>query len=155
MLGRRDPRRSLFEVPAWPHHVPADSFYARLGAVNDVLFHDDDLAEAYGADKGRPSLPPSLLSGITVLQFYEEVSDRDAITRLNFERRGKVALHLALDVTPPNSSSWSIFRDGWRNKGKNATRRHSSRNGLWRHESHGGPGLARAFAAVEPWSLGH
>ena len=46
MLGRRDPQRSLFEAQAWPHRVPDDSFYARMGAVNDVLFHDDDLAGA-------------------------------------------------------------------------------------------------------------
>ena len=36
MLGRRDPQRSLFEAHAWPHRVPEDSFYARMGAVNDV-----------------------------------------------------------------------------------------------------------------------
>ena len=35
MLGRRNPQRSLFEAQAWPHRVPADSFYARLGAVMD------------------------------------------------------------------------------------------------------------------------
>jgi hypothetical protein len=40
MLGRRDPQRSLFEAQAWPHRVPEDSFYARMGAVNDVLFKE-------------------------------------------------------------------------------------------------------------------
>jgi transposase len=110
MLGRRDPQRSLFEAQAWPHRVPDDSFYARMGAVNDVLFPDDDLAGAYCADNGRPSLPPSLLSGITLLQFYDDVSDQEAIARLNFDLRWKVALNLPLDFTPPHSSSLSVFR---------------------------------------------
>ncbi len=69
MLGRRDPQRSWFEAQAWPHRVPEDSFDARLGAVNDGLFNEEDLAGLYCADNGRPSLPPSLLSGITLLQF--------------------------------------------------------------------------------------
>ena len=110
MLGRRDPQRSLFEAQAWPHRVPDDSFYARMGTVNDVLFPDDDLAGAYCADNGRPSLPPSLLSGITLLQFYDDVSDQEAIARLNFDLRWKVALNLPLDFTPPHPSSLSVFR---------------------------------------------
>jgi hypothetical protein len=39
--------RRLFEAHAWPHRVPEDSFYARMGAVNDVLFKDDDSAGMY------------------------------------------------------------------------------------------------------------
>lgn len=110
MLGRRDPQRSLFEAQVWPHRVPADSFYARMGAVNDMLFQDADLAELYCADNGRPSLPPSLMSSITLLQFYDDVSDGEAIDRLKFDLRWKVALNLPLDFEPPHSSSLSVFR---------------------------------------------
>ena len=44
MMGRRNPQRSLFEAQVWPHRVPDESFYARMGAVNDGLFQDEDLA---------------------------------------------------------------------------------------------------------------
>jgi transposase len=110
MLGRRDPQRSLFEAHAWPHRVPDASFYARLGVVNDVLFKDDDLAGMYGENNGRPSLPPSLMSSILLLQFYDDVSDEEAIARLNFDLRWKVALNLPLDFDPPHPSSLSVFR---------------------------------------------
>jgi len=110
MLGHRDSQRSLFEAQAWPHRVPDDSFYARMGAVNDVLFQDDDLAELYCEANGRPSLPPSLMSGIILLQFYDDVSDGEAIDRLKFDLRWKVALNLPLDFEPPHSSSLSVFR---------------------------------------------
>lgn len=110
MLGRRHPQRSLFEAQAWPHRVPTDSFYARLGAVIEQLFTDDDLAAMYCSDNGRPSLPPSLMSGILLLQFYDDVSDAEAIARLNFDLRWKVALTLGLDFDPPHSSSLSVFR---------------------------------------------
>ncbi len=110
MLGRRDPQRSLFEAHAWPHRVPEDSFYARMGAVNEVLFKDDDLAGMYCDNNGRPSVPPSLMSGILLLQFYDDVSDEEAIGRLTFDLRWKVALNLPLDFDPPHSSSLSVFR---------------------------------------------
>jgi transposase len=110
MLGRRDPQRSLFEAQAWPHRVPEDSFYARMGAVNDVLFQDEDLAQLYCENNGRASLPPSLMSGVLLLQFYDDVSDQEAIARMCFDLRWKVALNLPLDFDPPHSSSLSVFR---------------------------------------------
>jgi transposase len=110
MLGHREPQYSIFCAQGWPHRVPAKSFYARMGAVNDVLFRDDDLAGMYCPDNGRPSLPPSLMSGILLLQFYDEVSDEEAIGRLSFDMRWKVALNLPLDFEPPHASSLSVFR---------------------------------------------
>ena len=110
MLGHRNPQRSLFETQCWPHLVPADSLYARMGAVNDQLFCDEDLAEMYCENNGRPSVPPSLMSGITLLQYYDDVSDQEAIDRLCFDLRWKVALNLPLDFQPPHPSSLSVFR---------------------------------------------
>jgi hypothetical protein len=110
MLGRRPPQRSLFEAPAWPHPIPSDSFYARLAAVNEILFRDEDLAELYCPDNGRPSLPPSLLSGVTLLQFYDNVSDQEAVERTCFDLRWKVALHLPLDFAGFDPSCLSYFR---------------------------------------------
>jgi len=110
MLGRRHSQHGLFEAQAWPHRVPADSFYVRLSAIQDQIFADDDLAGMYCADNGRPSLPPSLMSGILLLQFYDDVSDEEAVARLAFDLRWKVALNLPLDFAPPHSSSLSVFR---------------------------------------------
>ncbi len=110
MLGRRNPQRSLFEAPVWPHAIPSDSFYARMGAVNQVLFCDEDLAELYCLDNGRPSLPPSLLSGVTLLQFYDNVSDEEAVERTRFDLRWKVALNLPLDFPGFDPSCLSYFR---------------------------------------------
>jgi len=81
----------LFENQAWPHPVPSDSFYARLALVNDELFHDADLAEMYCLDNGRPCLSPALLCGVLLLQFYDNVSDGEAVERVRFDLRWKLA----------------------------------------------------------------
>ena len=110
MLGRRKPQRSFFEAQCWPHQVPADSFYGRMSAVNDELFRDEDLAGMYCEDNGRPSLPPSFMSGATLLQFYDDVSDEEAVDRLRYDLRWKVALNLPLDFVPPHPSSFCVYR---------------------------------------------
>jgi hypothetical protein len=58
MLGRRTPQMSLFDAASLPHRVASESFYGRMGAVADQLFHDDDLKLPYDLATGRPSLPP-------------------------------------------------------------------------------------------------
>jgi len=110
MIGRRDPQRSLFDAKSLPHRVPANSFYGRMGAVNEVLFCDDDLAMMYCPDNGRPSIPPSLMSGATLLQFYDDVSDAEAVDRLKFDRRWQVALNLPIDYPGFDPSCFTYFR---------------------------------------------
>jgi len=110
MFGRRNPQRQLFDAQNLPHRVPADSFYGRMAAVSDLLFNDDDLKEMYCPDNGRPSLPPSLMSGVLLLQFYDDVSDEEASERVVFDRRWQVALDLPLDYAGFDPSSLSNFR---------------------------------------------
>ena len=88
----------------------AESFYGRMGAVAETLFQDDDLKQLYDPDSGRPSLPPSLLAGVVLLQFYDDVSDGEAVERTLYYLRWKVALHLPLDYAGSDPSSLSYFR---------------------------------------------
>src|SRR3990172_1919338 len=110
MLGRRKVQGSLFEAEVWPHPVAKDSIYGRMAAVRDVLFRDDDLAEMYCLDNGRPSLPPSLLSGVLLLQFHDGVGDEEAVERLRYDLRWKVALGLPLDYAGFHPTSLVVFR---------------------------------------------
>jgi hypothetical protein len=55
-------------------------------------------------------LPPSLLSGVLLLQFYDGVSDGEAVQRLLFDLRWKVALNLPLDYAGFDPSSLTYFR---------------------------------------------
>ena len=110
MLGRRRVQRSLLEAEVWPHPVAKDSIYGRMAAVRDQLFRDDDLAEMYCLDNGRPSLPPSLMSGVLLLQFHDGVGDEEAVERLCYDLRWKVALGLPLDYAGFDPTSLVVFR---------------------------------------------
>lgn len=110
MLGRRKVQSSIFEAEVWPHPVAKESIYGRMAAVRDQLFSDDDLAQMYCLDNGRPSLPPSLMSGVLLLQFHDGVSDEEAVERLRYDLRWKVALGLPLDYAGFHPTSLVVFR---------------------------------------------
>ncbi len=110
MLGRRTPQMSLFDAASLPHRVAPESFYGRMGAIAETLFPDDDLKQLFDPNTGRPSLPPSVMSGVTLLQFYDDVSDGEAVERTLYDLRWKVALHLPLDYAGFDPSSLSYFR---------------------------------------------
>lgn len=111
MIGRRDPQRSFFDTQNLPHRVPADSFYGRMGALSDKLFPDDDLAMMYSPDNGRPSIPPSLMNGVLLLQFHDDVSDEEAVERTMFDQRWKVALDLPTDFPGFHPTSLTKYRN--------------------------------------------
>jgi transposase len=110
MVGRRDPQGSLFSARNMPHRVSPDSFYNRLGSIIRQLFRDDDLEHMYCPDNGRPSLPPSLMSGVTLLQWFDDVSDGEAVAQTMYDLRWKVGLDLPLDFPGFDRSSLSVFR---------------------------------------------
>lgn len=110
MLGKRKLQQSYFDAIGLPHRVSPDSFYGRMGSLTGKLLRDDDLKEMYSADNGRPSLPPSVMAGALMLQFYDDVSDGEAVERILFDLRWKVALNLPLDYAGFDASSLSVFR---------------------------------------------
>lgn len=110
MIGERDRQGDLFSAQNMPHRVSPDSFYGRMGSIIWQLFSDDDLKEMYCPDNGRPSLPPSLMSGVMLLQWLDDVPDGEAAAKTKYDLRWKVALDLPLDYAGFDPSSLSVFR---------------------------------------------
>jgi len=110
MIGKRKPQYSYFDAIGLPHRVSPNSFYGHMGRLTGKLLRDDDLKDMYCAKNGRPSLPPSMMAGAMILQFYDDVSDGEAVERIRYDLRWKVALNLGLDYDGFDASSLSVFR---------------------------------------------
>ncbi len=91
-------------------YVGRDSFYGFLATQRERLFRDEDFAALYCLDNGRPSVPPSLLATVLLLQAHDGVSDAEATARAAFDLRWKVALGIALDARPFAKSTLQLFR---------------------------------------------
>jgi hypothetical protein len=53
-----------------------------MGAAHGDLFCDEDLTTMYDQEHGRPSLLPSPMAGVVLIQFHDHVSDEEAVQRL-------------------------------------------------------------------------
>lgn len=77
--------------------VGEDSFYALLARHGDRIVRDADFADCYSQGIGRPSIPPSLLAKVLLLQYREGLSDERAMESVRLHLGWKVALGLAID----------------------------------------------------------
>lgn len=111
MLGRRDPQATIFDGDQlYLEHVGEKTFYGYLARNRHELFRDEDFTELYHAKRGRPSVPPSMLCVVLLLQTYEGCSDAEATARAAYDQRWKVALG-ARDLEKPFvKSTMQLFR---------------------------------------------
>src|SRR5437870_6406287 len=66
------------------------SIYSLLHRERDQLFPDEAFADLF-ADRGRRSIPPSVVATVMVLEKFEGCSDREAVDRFTFDLRWKYA----------------------------------------------------------------
>lgn len=115
MLGREDDQKSLWDADTQYMDFVEDngggsSFYSWLAEHRRELFDDEDFADLYCDDNGRPSVPPSRLATALLLQIHDRVSDAIAADMALFDIRWKVALGIQMDEKPFAKSTLQLFR---------------------------------------------
>jgi hypothetical protein len=70
--------------------LPENSIYAVLHRERDRLFPDELFADLF-SDRGRRSVPPSVVATVMVLQRLGGYSDRDAVEHYTFDTRWRYA----------------------------------------------------------------
>lgn len=89
----------------FPHGTPLLTLAREIG----VLFDDLDFAGLYETE-GKPALSPARLALVTLFQFMENLSDRDAAEAVRARIDWKYALHLEMDDAGFDHSVLSEFR---------------------------------------------
>lgn len=95
MMGELSAQGNLFGADHLHlDHVGRGTFYGWLAQEGPRVFPDADFREFYVLDNGRKSVPPSQMLRMVLLQWYDKVSDEEAIVRSRYDLRWKVALGL-------------------------------------------------------------
>ncbi len=81
-----------------------------LEKVSSTLFNDEDFAAFYVEGKGRPSTSPALLPLAITLQYYDMVSDEEAIERTAYDLRWAAVLNLHAGSPLCAKSALQLFR---------------------------------------------
>jgi Transposase DDE domain/Transposase domain (DUF772) len=105
-LGKADKQGDLLDdvTRFCDEALDEHSIYAFLHCERDRLFPDQAFADLFD-DKGRRSVPPSVVAVVMVLQRLEGLSDREAVERYCFDNRWRYAA----GVGGYDSDGWTGF----------------------------------------------
>lgn len=105
-MGRAERQRDLLDELSrfCEQTLPENSIYALLNRERDVLFPDEMFTDLF-SDRGRRSVPPSVVAVVMVLQRLEGLSDREAVDRFAFDARWRYAA----GVGGYDGDGWATF----------------------------------------------
>lgn len=93
MMGKVSAQGNLFGGDCQHlDYVGRTTFYGWLATEGPMVYPDEDFRTFYVLDNGRKSVPPSRMMRMVLLQWYEKVSDDEAIERAKYDLRWKAAL---------------------------------------------------------------
>lgn len=100
----------MFDAAGLIGPLPEGSFFALLAEHGQRIVCDEDFADCYSQRMGRPSIPPSLLAKILLLEYRCGLSDEAAMESLAWDLRWKAALGLAVDHRGFHPTTLTKFR---------------------------------------------
>jgi len=100
----------MFDAAQLVRPLPEGSFFGLLAEHGHRIVRDEDFAECYSQRIGRPSIRPSLLAMVMLLQHRTGASDEQAMEAVAWDLRWKVALGLAVDHQGWHPTSLTRFR---------------------------------------------
>jgi transposase len=110
MLATESGQVGLFDAAGLVRPLPEGSFYALLATHGERIVSDSDFAECYSERQGRPSIPPSKLAKVLLLQHRTGLSDEQAMEAVCWDLRWKVALGLPVDHAGWHPTTMTKFR---------------------------------------------
>lgn len=111
MIGKRKQQPDLFDVGyVWDVSLDPRSFHGQLARAASRLFRDAEFAVFYHDRIGRPSVPPSQLALLTLLQHEAGVSDQEAVERSCWDARWAAVLGTHVGRPLCAKSTLQLFR---------------------------------------------
>ena len=110
MLTTASGQVGFFDAAELIGPLPEGSIFELLQRHGERIVRDEDFAECYSEATGRPSIRPSLLAKILLLQYRSGLSDEQAMETLRWDLRWKAALDLPVDHAGHHPTTLTKFR---------------------------------------------
>ena len=102
MLGKMPEQYDIFESGfSYSKILRTGSFHEYLYKNREKIVNDEQFTDCYCLNNGRPSVPPSQLTLITLLQMHDRKSDRTVLEAINYDLRYKIILRLKPEEVDP------------------------------------------------------
>jgi transposase len=110
MLSTTTGQVGFFDAAELMGPLPEGSLFALLAEHGGRIVRDEDFAGCYSDGVGRPSIPPSRLARLLLLQYRTGLSDEQAMEAVGWDLRFKIALGLPVDHAGWSPSTLTRFR---------------------------------------------
>jgi transposase len=110
MLSTTTGQVGFFDAAGLVGPLPEGSFFALLAEHGERIVRDEDFADCYSVGVGRPSIPPSRLAMVLLLQYRTGCSDEQAMEAVAWDLRWKIALGLPVDHRGWSPSTLTRYR---------------------------------------------
>src|SRR5215210_4061910 len=110
MLATTSRQVGFFDAAELVRPLPEGSFFALLAEHGERIVRDEDFVACYSQRMGRPSIPPSQLAKVLLLQYRTGCSDEQAMECVTWDLRWKIALGLPVDHEGWHPTSLTKFR---------------------------------------------
>src|SRR5215210_7464863 len=110
MLATVSGQVGFFDAVGLARPLPEGSFFALLAEHGERIVCDEDFAACYSGRMGRPSIPPSQLAKVLLLEYRTGCSDEQAMECVAWDLRWKIALELPVDHAGWHPTSLTKFR---------------------------------------------
>jgi transposase len=110
MLSTTTGQVGFFDAAELIGPLPEGSFFALLSEHGERIVRDEHFADCYSQGTGRPSIPPSQLAKVLLLQYRTGSSDEQAMECVRWDLRWKIALGLPVDHAAWSPSTLTRFR---------------------------------------------
>lgn len=110
MLGKQDGQTDFFDRYVEEKLLTDDHELLAINREVDFSFVEEEVAELYSMETGRPSYPPEQMFRLLFLEYYANLSDVEVARQVKVNILYRRFVGLGLEDPVPDPSSLSVFR---------------------------------------------
>lgn len=110
MLGKQDVQTDFFDRYVEDRLLTDDHELLQINREVDFSFVEEEVADLYSLQNGRPSYPPEQVFRLLFLEYYANLSDIEVVCQVKVNVLYRRFVGLGLEHPVPDPSSLSVFR---------------------------------------------
>lgn len=110
MKGKENFQEDFFNLWVYGKRLPQDHPLLRIIREVDFGFVEEESRDLYSEDMGRPAYPAGVLFRMLFLEFYDNLSDVEVASQVQYNLVYRAFVGLGMDDSTPDDTTLVVFR---------------------------------------------
>jgi len=110
MLGKEKQQGDFFTEYVYAELLPEEDTLLKIARLVDFSFVEEEVADLYSEDRGRPSYPPAVLFKMLFLEHYANLSDVEVSKQCRYNLLYRAFVGLGVSEPTPDDTTLVVFR---------------------------------------------